>query len=89
MQFANAIAKQRYRLIIALNRSILPITLTGTHCSLSSLSGIIFLYHQQTIEYYPAQVTTILIAIVAMMNSYQPNKKKNTPKHIPMKTQID
>jgi hypothetical protein len=44
--------KQRYRLIIALNRSILPITLTGTTVNRLLQSGIIFLYLRKTIEYY-------------------------------------
>jgi hypothetical protein len=52
MQSAIAIAKQRYRLIIALNRSILPITLTGTTVNRLLQSGIIFLYQRKTIEYY-------------------------------------
>jgi hypothetical protein len=44
--------KQRYRLIIALNRSILPITLNGTTVNHLLQNGIIFLYLRKTIEYY-------------------------------------
>ena len=51
-------------LIIALDRSILPITLTGTTCKPSSSSEVTFMYHRKTFE-YTAQVTTILITIVA------------------------
>jgi hypothetical protein len=52
MQFANAIAtKTVMSLIIALNRSIPPIKLTGTKLQPVFFHGLVLLYHCKTIEY--------------------------------------
>jgi hypothetical protein len=59
MQSAISIAKQRYRLIIALNRSILPITLTGTTVNRLLQVEQYSCTNVKQLNVIPAQVTAI------------------------------